>query len=146
MKNNFFSVCILQEAEENQEKLARCQRLIKLMTSKAKSAGGVSPSPKKEQGAKKAAPAAKTTEEGADAKKGKKKRKRGKADKLNLRKEAKPTAAPVKAEETASVEKKAKAPKVVSFEETEEAPKVTKTKVAVNGKGNTKKGKKTKGK
>ena len=118
-----------------------------MMTSKAKTAGGVSPSPKKEQGAKKAAPAAKTTEEGADAKKGKKKRKRGKADKLNLRKEAKPTAAPVKAEETASVEKKkGKAPKVVSFEETEEALKVTKAKVAVNGKGNTKKGKKTKGK
>lgn len=135
----------LQEAEENQEKLARCQRLIKLMTSKAKSAGGVKP--KKEQGATKAAAAAKSTEEGGDAKKGKKKRRRGKADKLNLRKENKPTPAPAKVEEAASVEKKkAKVPKVVSFDETEEAPKATKAKAAVNGKGITKKSKKTKGK
>jgi hypothetical protein len=146
MKSNFLSVCILQEAEENQEKLARCQRLVKLMTSKAKSAGNFKPN--KEQGAKKAAPpAVKTAEEGADVKKGKKKRKRGKADKLNLRKEKKPSPAPVKVEEAAGVEKKkAKVPKVVSFDETEEAPKVSKAKAAVNGKGNTKKNKKTKGK
>jgi len=85
------------------------------MTSQSKDAASSTASKPKKQ----AAVVEKENKEG-QPKKGKKKRMRGKADKLGLRKDAKAAEAPVKVEE--KPEKKKKELKVVSFEDKEEAP------------------------